>query len=189
MIFYPIQTLKYYGCDEIVIVSGGEHIGDFAELLSDGSGFGVHITYRVQPEAGGVAQALLCAEGLVDGIFPVILGDNYFGIPPRNSDRPAIYLSEVRDPERFGVYQDGVIIEKPHNPASNKAVTGFYVYDDDVFGYIRGLSPSDRGELEITDVNNWYLEQSCDVVDYHGYWRDMGTFNTLLEVANHVKNT
>ena len=186
MIYYPIQTLIDYGCDEIVIVSGGENIGGFAELLKDGSEWGVRFTYRVQNAADGVAGALLCAEGLVDGSFPVILGDNYLSESPEKSFQPMVFLKEVDDPERFGVYQEGQIVEKPANPTSNKAVIGFYIYDDDVFNYIRTLNPSDRGELEITDVNNWYLKQGCRAVTYDGYWSDMGTFNSLREVSNRL---
>lgn len=186
MIYYPIQTLIDYGCDEIVIVSGGENIGGFAELLKDGSEMGVRFTYRVQNGADGVAGALLCAEGLVDGSFPVILGDNYLSESPKKSFEPMVFLKEVDDPERFGVYQEGQIVEKPANPTSNKAVIGFYIYDDDVFNYIKTLSPSDRGELEITDVNNWYLKQGCRAVTYDGYWSDMGTFNSLREVSNRL---
>lgn len=186
MIYYPIQTLIDYGCDEIVIVSGGENIGGFAELLKDGSEWGVRFTYRVQNGADGVAGALLCAEGLVDGSFPVILGDNYLSESPKKSFQPMVFLKEVDDPERFGVYQEGQIVEKPANPTSNKAVIGFYIYDDDVFNYIRTLNPSDRGELEITDVNNWYLKQGCRAVTYDGYWSDMGTFNSLREVSNRL---
>jgi glucose-1-phosphate thymidylyltransferase len=184
MIHYPIQTLKDMGCDEIVIVSGGENIGGFAELLKDGSEFGVRFTYRVQNASDGVAGALLCAEGLAEGVFPVILGDNYFDKAPLFRGQPCVYLKQVSDPERFGVYENGKIIEKPQNPKSNKAVTGLYVYDDDVFDYIKTLAPSGRGELEITDVNNWYLKQGCSAINYDGYWSDMGTFDLLIEVAN-----
>jgi len=189
MIYYPIQTLIDMGCDEIIIISGGEHIGGFAELLGDGSLFGVQFTYRVQKKADGVAGALACAKGLVEGSFPVILGDNFFGSVPPVLNKPAVYLSEVRDPERFGVYSEGEIIEKPSNPSSNLAVVGLYMYDNTVFDFISELVPSERSELEITDVNNWYLRKSCEVIEYDGYWRDMGTINTLLEVANYVHNS
>lgn len=187
MIYYPIETLKAAGCDEIVIISGGEHIGGFAELLGDGSALDVRLTYRVQNEANGVAGALLCAEGLVTDTFPVILGDNYFSTAPIYHDRPTIYLYPVNDPARFGVYTNGRIVEKPKRPLTNLAVTGFYVYDSEVFEYIRSLEPSSRDELEITDVNNWYLGNGGGVRRYEGYWRDMGTLDTLLEVANKVK--
>lgn len=187
MIYYPIETLKSMGCDEIVIVTGGEHIGGFVNVLGDGSEFGVRFTYRIQTEAGGIAQALGCVEGLVKGIFPVILGDNYLDEKPVFYSRPTIYTKEVDDPERFGVYHEGTIVEKPTKPLSNQAVIGLYVYDESVFDFIRNLKPSARNELEITDVNNWYLTRDCLVLEYQGYWSDMGTHDTLLEVANYVK--
>lgn len=186
MVYYPIETLKDYGCDEVVIVSGGEHIGGFAELLKDGGELGVRITYRVQNNANGVAGSLACVEGLTDGTFPVILGDNFFSSTPTPADKPTIYTKKVEDPERFGVYHDGAIIEKPTNPKSQQAVIGFYTYDNRVFDVIRSLKPSGRGELEITDVNNWHLSNGGTVKPYDGYWSDMGTFDSLLEVANYV---
>lgn len=187
MIYYPIQTLKDMGCSEIIIVSGGEHIGGFAELLKDGEQFGLHFTYRVQNWASGIAGALDCVEGLVEGLFPVILGDNYLSKAPIMNNKPTIFTKSVSDPERFGVYHDGKIIEKPKNPKSDKAVIGLYIYDDSVFEYTHSLKPSSRNEKEITDVNNWYLQGGCDVKQYSGYWRDTGTFDTLLEVANYVR--
>lgn len=187
MIYYPIETLKEMGCDQIILVSGGNNIGGFAELLKDGQGLGVDITYRVQPEAGGIAQALGCVAGFTSGLFPVILGDNYFSKAPKMPEKPTMYTSHVPDPERFGVYQGGIIIEKPERPESNQAVTGLYVYDDRVFDMLIGLEPSARGELEITDVNNEYLKLGAEVVELSGYWKDMGTFDSLNEVANHVR--
>lgn len=189
MIDYPIETLKEMGCDEVVLVSGGENIGGFAEYLGDGSEHGINITYRVQPEAGGIAQALGCVAGLTKGLFPVILGDNYFSEAPEMPSQPTLYTKVVSDPERFGVYfpLSQQIIEKPAHPVSNQAVTGLYVYDSRVFDMLVGLEPSARGELEITSVNNEYLKLGIEVVELAGYWRDMGTFDTLLEVANHIK--
>jgi len=185
MIYYPIETLKQVGCDSIVLVTGGEHIGRFAELLGDGSNLGVDITYRVQAEASGIAQALSCVEGLVDGVFPVILGDNYFDNPPTFTGHPAVYLKEVEDPERFGVYNflTMQIVEKPKEPVGQEAVIGFYVYDQSVFDFVRTLHPSARGELEVTDVNNWYLDRGADVIRYEGNWADMGTFDSLLDAG------
>lgn len=186
MIYYPIQTLKDMGCDEIVIVTGGEHIGGFANVLGDGSSLGVKFTYRVQPDAGGIAQALGCVEGLVDGIFPVILGDNFLGYAPIMLDSPQIFVKKVKDPERFGVFHKNKIVEKPKKHLSDFAVIGLYVYDTKVFDYIKKLKPSKRGELEITDVNNQYLKDGMGVTLYNGMWSDMGTFKSLLEVANYV---
>ena len=181
MIEYPIKTLTDVGCDEIIIVSGGEHIGAFAEYL--GSGF----TYRVQEEADGIAHALLCVRGLIDGVFPVILGDNYFSETPSFTATPTIYTKEVPDPNRFGVYYKDKIIEKPLTNMGNRAVVGFYVYDHRVFDIIDTLTPSSRGEYEITDVNNAYLNLGAWVTEYEGYWSDLGTFDSLLKTANYIK--
>lgn len=186
MIYYPIETLKEMGCDEIVLVSGGNNIGGFAELLQDGHDLGVGVTYRVQPEAGGIAQALGCVQGLVSGVFPVILGDNFFSSSPKMPGQPTLFTKSVPDPERFGIYQGGRIIEKPVRPKSDQAVVGLYVYDERAFDIIAKLRPSSRGELEITDLNNAYLKLGATVQEITGYWRDMGTFNSLMEVANYV---
>lgn len=186
MIYYPIDTLKQMGVTEILIVSGGDHIGDFVELLGDGTNLGVHLSYRVQPQAGGIAEALLQAEGFVDGLFVTVLGDNYFSEPIPAPTHPTIYLKEVENPQRFGVFAHSRIIEKPEKPASNHAVVGLYAYDPTVFAFIRTLKPSARGELEITDVNNWCLEHGAEAVEVPGEWSDMGTFDSLLQVANAV---
>lgn len=182
MIYYPIATLRAMGCDDILIITGGSQIGGFAELL--GSGY----TYRVQATPGGIADALLCAKGYVDGVFPVILGDNYFSIPPLMPNSPAIFTTKHVHPEEFGVYADGRIVEKPTTPASKDIVTGLYVYDDRVFKVIPTLKRSERGELEITDVNNWYLEHGqMHVIELAGRWSDMGTPDSLLTVAQEIR--
>lgn len=189
MIEYPLQTLIDLGCDDILIVSGGENIGGFADYLGDGSKYGVRLTYRVQPGAGGVAQALGCAEGFMDSdLFPVILGDNYFE-QPMILDKPGVILSEVKHPERFGVYDihSLSIVEKPTNYISNLAVTGLYWYDQSVFEIIKTLKPSDRGELEITDVNNQMLKKGGMVRVNSAYWSDMGTFESLHETSKFIK--
>lgn len=191
MIEYPIQTLVDLGCDDILIISGGEHIGNYAEYLGDGSRYGVKFTYRVQPEAGGIAQALGCAENYMSnvGLFPVILGDNYFE-QPMKLDKPGIIVSEVAKPERFGVYYEATntIVEKPKEAISKLAVTGLYWYDYKVFPMIRRLQPSARGELEITDINNQVLADGGEVRINNAFWSDMGTFDSLLTTANFIKN-
>lgn len=198
MILYPLQTLKNLEITNILVVSGGEHIGKFAEYLGDGSAFGVNITYKVQKSAGGIADALLLAEDFVgDESVTVILGDNVFDnmtleMPPEyeESDDAIIFGKRVSDPERFGVVEienDTIvnIVEKPESPPSNIAVTGLYVYPPDVFDYIKTLSPSGRGELEITDVNNHYVKQDrCLLSMVEGFWSDAGTFESLLRSAN-----
>lgn len=186
MIYFPIRTLREMGCTDILIVTGGENVGSFVDMLGDGSEYGVKLTYRVQIEAGGIAQALGCAEGFVDGVFPVILGDNYFETPVKSSI-PAIVVKTVDKPERFGVYDGKKIVEKPRKPWSNLAVTGLYWYDERVFEIIKTLMPSDRGEMEITDVNNWYLKQEgTDVINYTDYWSDLGTISSLHNVAHYI---
>lgn len=194
MIFYPLQTLIDMGCDEIMIVSGGEHIGSFTELLKDGGEFGVSITYRVQPTAGGVAQALGSASGFVElngkqQVVPVILGDNYFSKPIPVPSEQAIVIKKVESPNRFGVFHERNIEEKPEQPKSDLAVTGIYFYKPRTLGYCHRLTPSARGEIEITDVNNHVLkDKETKVIEYDGEWSDMGTFDSLLNVAMSVRN-
>lgn len=184
MIYRPIATLRAMGVTDILVVTGGENIGGFAQLL--GSGY----TYRVQDRPDGIAGALAQAEGYVSGVFPVVLGDNYFSDRFPMPDRPSIYTARTGNPEAFGIYDpsSGRIAEKPKDPVSDQAVTGLYVYDDRVFDVIRGLVPSARGELEITDVNNWYLQHGLmDVLDVPGVWSDMGTPDSLLRAALHAQ--
>ncbi|MBI4975802.1 NTP transferase domain-containing protein [Candidatus Peregrinibacteria bacterium] len=199
MIYYPLFTLKSAGINNALIVSGKGHAGDFLELLGSGSRFGMKISYEVQEEAGGIAQALSLAENFANNEkVVVILGDNIFedDLAPAINEfktRPrgaSIFLKEVKNPESYGVaeIEDGKIsriIEKPKNPKTNLAVTGIYMYDPQVFEVIKGLSPSLRNELEITDVNNFYLEQGT--LKYgilQGFWGDCGeSFDGLLEAS------
>ena len=196
MVFYPLEALKSLGIKDICIVSGGEHIADFIRLLGSGSEFGVTLTYKVQDGPKGIAHALLQAEKFVknDEKVAVILGDNIFekveAQPEALSDNNAyIYIKEVEDPERFGVVkfnenEISEIIEKPKEPPSKFAVTGLYIYPSDVFDFIKTLKPSQRGELEITDVNNWYLKQGrLKAIKIDGFWSDAGTFESLLKAT------
>lgn len=190
MILYPLETLKQMGIKEILLITGGEHIGGFAELLGDGSEYGVEITYKVQKEAGGIAQALQLAEDFVDEQFVVILGDNILShpvvLPPSGSC--CFYIKKVEDPQRFGVLYMGHIEEKPEKPKSNHAVMGIYVYTKEIFDFIKTLKPSARGELEITDVNNYCLDHiDSHVSGYEGFWSDAGTFDSLMKSANFIK--
>lgn len=192
MIYYPLYTLINSGIDDIMIVSGKGHAGHFLELLGSGKDMGISIRYAVQEEAGGIAQALSLVESFVDkDSVAVILGDNIFEDSFKEDvmnfkEGAKIFLKKVHDPERFGVAEvNGEkvlgIEEKPREPKSNYAVTGLYVYDNSVFDIIKTLKPSDRGELEITDVNTDYLEK--DQLKYSvvkGYWSDAGTFDSLL---------
>jgi len=200
MIFYPLQTLLDAGINEIMIVSGKGHAGHFLELLGSGSDLGVRFTYEIQDEAGGIAQALGLAEDFADDEdVAVVLGDNIFQDDVSKAVQAFevgghIFLKRVEDAQRFGVAQtegNGVISieEKPEEPKSDLAVTGLYLYDNDVFEIIRRLKPSGRGELEITDVNNEYIrlgEMSYSVLD--GYWSDAGTFESLLRTGNIVES-
>jgi glucose-1-phosphate thymidylyltransferase len=202
MILYPLETLRYAGVTEIMIVTGGEHVGAIAEFLGDGSAYGVSLTYRVQQEAGGIAQALGLAKDFV-GNNPVlvILGDNIYEkeklpaapLPPGvGRDRAMLFLAKVKDPERFGVptIENGRItevFEKPTNPKSNYAVTGLYIYPPNVFDIVATLKPSARGELELTDVNNWYVRNNaCAHHILDGFWSDAGTPDSLKEVIDWV---
>jgi len=187
MIYYPINTLVAMGCTDVLIVTGGEHIGAFSELL--GRGVACDITYRVQTHAGGIAQALGCARGYVtDPVFPVILGDNYFQLRPVMGSRPTLYTHYRDNVSEFGVLYDRQIIEKPATDQPGNIVTGLYVYDQRVFDVIRTLKPSDRNELEITDVNNWYLRNDMDVAVINGHWADMGTPESLLDLVLWMRN-
>lgn len=188
MIYYPLKTLKDLGCTSVILVTGGENLGGFAELLGSGKDVGMDIIYRVQDKAEGIAQALSRADGLVEGVFPVILGDSYHSEAPKMPTEPTLFTKEVHDPERFGVYHNREIVEKPNIPASNQVISGLYVYDQEVFGMFDKIKPSDRGEYEITDINNFYLKLGAKVVELSGEWHDMGTFDSLLRVANYEAN-
>ena len=199
MIFYPLDTLKRFGLQDILIVSGGNHLGGFIDLLGDGSDYEVNLTYRVQKEAGGIAQALGVAEDFssnADNVV-VILGDNIFEndkliyTPKLNKEKAAIYVKEVEDAKRFGVLNKDKtkIIEKPKDPETNLAVTGLYIYPKEVFNIIPTLIPSARGESEITDVNNHFLlKEKCAIINYEGFWSDAGTFESLHNSSEWVKN-
>lgn len=202
MIFFPIETLVDAGIDDIMVVTGGNSAGDFLKLLGNGKRFGLrHLHYSYQEGEGGIAEALSLAEDFADeDPICVILGDNIIqdSIAPfvasfRNSGRGArILLKEVSDPQRFGVAElqgDQVvrILEKPDSPPSNFAVTGIYMYDSRVFEIIHGLQPSARNELEITDVNNQYIQWGAMTFDVlSGWWTDAGTIDSLHRAANLV---
>jgi glucose-1-phosphate thymidylyltransferase len=196
MIYYPIQTLVGAGISEILVVTGGKNAGDFLELLGNGKEFGLkHLDYTYQEGEGGIASALSLAEYFVENDpVCVILGDNVYEKSVRGSveefmrkeSGARIHLKKVENPQSFGVpIIDGdrivKIEEKPKVPKSDYAVTGLYMYDHAVFDIIKTLKPSGRGELEITDVNNAYIERNemtYAVVD--GWWSDAGTFDSLL---------
>ncbi len=188
MIYYPIEKLTGAGIEEILIVTGTEHMGDVVNLLGSGKDFGCRFTYKVQDEAGGIAQALGLAENFAgDESMTVILGDNIFeadlthAMKNYENSNAQILIKKVEDPERFGVAElDGEKIagieEKPDQPKSDYAVTGIYMYPPDVFEIIKTLKPSRRGELEITDVNNHYIQNNrMRYSVLKGWWTDAGT--------------
>jgi glucose-1-phosphate thymidylyltransferase len=202
MIYYPLKTLMDAGINDIMVVSGRGHVGHFLELLGSGSEFGVNFSYEIQKEAGGIAQALGLTEKFADGdAVTVILGDNIFQDTIKEhvtsfKSGARIFIKTVPDAHRFGVaevdHENHKVIdikEKPASPKSNYAVTGMYIYDNNVFNIVKTLKPSNRGELEITDVNNDYIRRgqlSYSVLD--GYWSDAGTFESLFRASELVRN-
>lgn len=201
MIFYPLETLLKAGIKEILFIVAPDHAGDFLKLLGSGKEFGAKFTYEIQDKPDGLAQAFIIGENFV-GNKPVtlILGDNVF-----EDDFTAdikgfksggrVFAKEVADPERFGVVEFDEqrkaisIVEKPEHPASNYAVTGLYIYDNTVVEKAKALKPSARGELEITDLNNVYLQEgTLDVAFVNGKWLDTGTFEAMYEAIQFARD-
>ncbi|MBE6070342.1 MAG: glucose-1-phosphate thymidylyltransferase RfbA [Clostridium butyricum] len=206
MIYYPLSTLMLAGIKDILIISTPKDISNFENLLGDGSRYGIKLSYEVQYSPDGLAQAFIIGEEFINNdSVAMILGDNIFhgnGFTNllkkavENEGRATVFGYYVEDPERFGVVEfdeNGRAIsieEKPENPKSNYAVTGLYFYDNNVCEYAKSLKPSDRGELEITDLNNIYLEQGkLDVITLgRGYgWLDTGTVDSLAEASEYVR--
>src|SRR5258706_1766876 len=203
MIFHPAHKLTEAGVEEILVVTGVEHMGDVVNLLGSGKDFGCRFTYKVQDEAGGIAQALGLARNFAGSdLLCVILGDNIFqdSIAPyakafaRQERGARLLLKQVHDPQRYGVAEvEGSrvvrIVEKPKKPKSDLAVVGVYFYDPQVFDIIATLRPSGRGELEITDVNNHYLGAGTLQSDrLKGWWTDAGTFESLASANELVRS-
>jgi glucose-1-phosphate thymidylyltransferase len=202
MIYHPIEALLKAGITEILIVTGTEHMGDVVSLLGSGKDFNCKFTYKVQDEAGGIAQALLLAENFAaNDLVTVILGDNIFNddLTPyvkkfeEKGEGAKILLREVDDPQRFGVAElEGDLIvgiaEKPKEPKSNRIVTGIYMYDAKVYDIIKTLKPSARGEYEITDVNNNYIAKKQLQFDVlKGWWTDAGTLESIKHASKLVE--
>ncbi|MSU76162.1 spore coat protein [Patescibacteria group bacterium] len=199
LIYYPIEAMARAGVKEVLITTNPEHAGDFINLLQSGKDFGVRFSFEIQEEAGGISQAIKLAEPFTHGDkLLVLLGDNIFthdlsGTVKKFEKRKEgafVFAKEVEDARQYGVIEMAggkvrSIIEKPKQPKSNLAQTGIYMYDDRVFELIDKLKPSKRGELEVTDLNNFYVEEGtmqCEVMD--GYWIDAGTSHDELLAAN-----
>ncbi len=204
MVFYPLQTLINAGIKDILLISDPINIGNFVKLLGSGEDFGVKISYEVQDNPEGLVQAFLLGENFIgDDNVTMILGDNLFVGDDKFLENAikdfksggSVFVKEVKDPKRFGVVEFNKdkkvtsIEEKPIKPKSNFAVTGLYIYDNNVIKKSKKLKLSDRGELEITDLNNLYLTNNAlKVYIYNGYWLDTGTFDSLLEASNKIAN-
>jgi glucose-1-phosphate thymidylyltransferase len=197
MVFYPLNTLLKAGIKEILIIVSPEHPGDFKKLLGSGREFGANFTYEIQDKPEGLAQAFIVAEDFIgDDNVAMILGDNIFednfsSAIKKFKKGGHIFAKKVPDPERFGVVKFDrnnkavAIEEKPKKFLSDHAITGLYIYDNRVIEIAKKLKPSARGELEITDLHNWYLrrgELKVDIVN--GEWIDAGTFDSLLKASN-----
>ena len=203
MIYYPLETLINAGIKDILIITGGNSPGDFLKLLGNGKRFGLkELHYTYQEGSGGIAQALSLAEDFADnGKVVVILGDNIFednisqAVKDFENQKQGIklFVKKVPDPERFGVadIKEKKIVsieEKPKEPKSQYAVTGLYMYNGNVFDVVKTLKPSQRGELEITDVNNFYVKQETATCEFiKGFWSDAGTFESLYRATNLIK--
>lgn len=200
MIYYPLNTLIKAGIKEILIIVAPERAGDYLNLLGSGKDFGVRFTYEIQDKPEGLAQAFIIGEKFIgDDDVVMILGDNIFEDDfteeIKSFSRGAkIFAKKVSDPERFGVVKFDEqkraekIVEKPQEYLSDYAVTGLYVYDSRVVEIAKQMKASERGELEITDVNNWFLEkQELTVAEVKGEWLDAGTFDSLLKAQNFAK--
>ncbi|MCI0764713.1 sugar phosphate nucleotidyltransferase [Bacillus sp. TL12] len=203
MIYHSVYKLKECGITDIIVVTGKDHMGNVVNFLGSGTDFGVSFTYRVQEKAGGIAQALgLCETFIGNDRMLVILGDNIFSDTlfhyvkgyQKQKEGAKILLKEVDDPKRFGVpeIQEDYIVnieEKPKNPKSPYAVTGIYMYDADVFKMVKKLSPSSRGELEITDLNNEYIKRGTLTYNVlKGWWTDAGTHDSLYRANTLAKD-
>ena len=206
MIYYPVSVLMLAGIKDILIITTPEDQSSFIRMLGDGSDFGIRLTYKVQPSPDGLAQAFILGEDFIgnDSVC-LVLGDNIFwgqGFTPilknavNRQKGATVFGYQVKDPERFGVVefdstQKAISIEeKPNNPKSNFAVTGLYFYDNDVVEMAKKVKPSHRGELEITTLNQMYLERGDLHVELLGRgfaWLDTGTYESLLEAANFVE--
>jgi glucose-1-phosphate thymidylyltransferase len=205
MVFYPISTLMLAGIRDILVITTPDDRSQFENLLGNGSKYGINLSFETQPQPNGIAEAFLIGENFIErDSVALILGDNIFhgvglGRQLKNVEEGKganIFVSKVADPERYGVIElnfNGIptsIVEKPHNPKSNLAVTGLYFYDNEVIEIAKSLKPSDRGELEITDVNREYLSREIlkvNIMERGTVWLDTGTVDSLHAASTYVK--
>lgn len=197
MLYFPIKTMVSSGVKDILIISSKEHCGKIIENLGDGTDFNANFTYRIQDIKNtypGIASALKISKDFVKNNFAVILGDNYFEDNFSKEfidfeDGASIFVKKVENPKRFGVFFDNYIEEKPESPKSNLAVTGLYLYTKKVFDSLNDLKISKRGELEITDVNNFFCKKNNIVVnEVKGFWSDMGTPESIINTQNFINS-
>lgn len=201
MIFYPLETLLQAGIRDILIIVAPDHAGDFLKLLGSGKEFGCKFTYEIQDKPEGLAQAFIIGENFIgNDSVTLILGDNLYEDNFSEAIKTfetggRVFAKEVTDPQRFGVveFDDNkkaiTIEEKPEVPKSNFAVTGLYIYDNTVVQKAKSLQPSARGEIEVTDLNNVYLQEgTLDVAFVPGKWFDTGTFESLFEAIEFARN-
>jgi glucose-1-phosphate thymidylyltransferase len=205
MIYYPLTTLMLAGIQDILIISTPQDTPRFEQLLGDGHQWGINLTYAVQASPDGLAQAFLIGESFIgNDLSALVLGDNIYyghdfqallGNAMERSEGASVFAYHVQDPERYGVVEFDVqgkaisLEEKPAKPKSNYAVTGLYFYDKDVVEIAKGIKPSPRGELEITDLNRFYLEQgrlSVEIMGRGYAWLDTGTHDSLLEASGYI---
>lgn len=185
---YPLNTLREMGCDSVVVVASPQSIGEIAEYFQEGERVGLDLIYKVQSEPKGVADALNKAEGLVYGVFPLLLADVCISPVLERQTQPTLFWTETDLANNHSVWnpEANIIVEKPkHIDLGKRAIIGYY-YDHQVFDFFDSMSPAQSGELEIVDIHNFYREQGAQFVEHTGFFGDMGTPNGLLRTANHI---
>lgn len=185
---YPLNTLREMGCDSAVVVASPQSIGEIAGYFKEGDRVGLDLTYKVQAEPRGVADAVSKARELVSGVFPLLLGDTYFDPALPQQTEPTLFWHEFEHGTNHSVWlpEADIIVEKPrYIDIGRKAVVGYY-YDEAVFDFIDGMTPAQSGELEIVDIHNFYRDRGAQFVEHKGFFGDMGTPEGLRRVVNHV---
>lgn len=186
---YPLQTLRQLGADSAIVVASPKSVGEIASYFKDGQRVGLNLEYAVQNTPAGVADALMRTKNAVKDTFPVLLGDVYFDKPLEPQDQATLFWHEFELADQHSVWnpETDIIIEKPrHIDIGNKAIVGYY-YDERVFEFIEGMSPAQSGELELVDVHNFYRKLGANMVEYSGFFADMGTPDGVLRAANHIQ--